>query len=306
MSLKCLVTGGLGFIGSNLVEKLREFDYDITVWDIALHSPEQLSGFVSGPASSITVDNIDVSQLGAIPHRSKLSKARSPRYGDSIDREFDVIFHLAALSRIQPSFDDPKGTHDTNVTGTVEILELAKRCGAKVVYAGSSSFYYDPYANPYAYTKWVGEEYCKLYNNVYDIPVAIARFFNVYGPGCTVDGPYSPVVAIFEDQIVSNKPLTITGTGEQRRDFIHVHDIVDGLIAMSFMPQSIMNADIFNLGSGKNISINELAEMFDPKNITYIPARQGEADASLADISLAKQKLGWEPKIDIKEYIKEL
>jgi UDP-glucose 4-epimerase len=189
-----------------------------------------------------------------------------------------------------------------NVTGTVEILELAKRCGAKVVYAGSSSFYYDPYANPYAYTKWVGEEYCKLYNKVYDVPVAIARFFNVYGPGCTVDGPYSPVIAIFEDQIVNDKPLTITGTGEQRRDFIHVHDIVDGLIAMS---KESWNAEIFNLGSGKNVSINELAEMFDPKHTTYIPTRQGEADASLADISLAKQKLGWEPKVDIKEYIKE-
>ena len=291
MSLKCLVTGGLGFIGSNLVEKLRESDYDITVWDIALDSPEQLSGFISGPASSITVDNIDISQLS------------DDWTITNIDQEFDVIFHLAALSRIQPSFDDPKRTHDVNITGTVEILELAKRCGAKVIYAGSSSFYYDPYANPYAYTKWVGEEYCKLYNKVYDVPVAIARFFNVYGPGCTVDGPYSPVIAIFENQIANNNPLTITGTGEQRRDFIHVHDIVDGLIAMS---EESWNAEIFNLGSGKNVSINELAEMFDPKHITYIPARQGEADASLADISLAKQKLGWEPKIDIKEYIKEL
>ena len=290
MSLKCLVTGGLGFIGSNLVEKLRELNYDITVWDTAFDSPERISKFASGPASLIAVDNIDVSRL-----------SDDWTIAD-IDQEFDVIFHLAALSRIQPSFDDPKRTHDVNVTGTVEILELAKRCGAKVVYAGSSSFYYDPYANPYAYTKWVGEEYCKLYNKVYDVPVAIARFFNVYGPGCTVDGPYSPVIAIFEDQIVNNKPLTITGTGEQRRDFIHVHDIVDGLIAMS---KESWNAEIFNLGSGKNVSINELAEMFDPKHTTYIPTRQGEADASLADISLAKQKLGWEPKVDIKEYIKE-
>ena len=284
------MTGGLGFIGSNLVEKLRELNYDITVWDTAFDSPERISKFASGPASLIAVDNIDVSRL-----------SDDWTIAD-IDQEFDVIFHLAALSRIQPSFDDPKRTHDVNVTGTVEILELAKRCGAKVVYAGSSSFYYDPYANPYAYTKWVGEEYCKLYNKVYDVPVAIARFFNVYGPGCTVDGPYSPVIAIFEDQIVNDKPLTITGTGEQRRDFIHVHDIVDGLIAMS---KESWNAEIFNLGSGKNVSINELAEMFDPKHTTYIPTRQGEADASLADISLAKQKLGWEPKVDIKEYIKE-
>lgn len=281
MSLKCLVTGGLGFIGSNLVEKLRELNYDITVWDTAFENSEPLSE----PASSIIIDNIDVSRLS-----------------DNCDQEFDIIFHLAALSRIQPSFDDPKRTHDVNVTGTVEILELAKRCGAKVIYAGSSSFYYDPYANPYAYTKWVGEEYCKLYNKVYDVPVAIARFFNVYGPGCIVDGPYSPVIAIFEDQITNDKSLTITGTGEQRRDFIHVHDIADGLIAMS---KESWNAEIFNLGSGKNVSINELAEMFDPRHTTYIPTRQGEANASLADISLAKQKLGWEPKIDIKEYIKE-
>lgn len=292
------MTGGLGFIGSNLVEKLREFDCNITVWDTALSSPEQLSEFISGPISSITVDNIDISRLSDATRR-----VDRDILSGHVDQEFDVIFHLAALSRIQPSFDDPKRTHDVNVTGTIEILEMARRCGAKVVYAGSSSFYYNPYANPYAYTKWIGEEYCKLYNNVYNVPVAIARFFNVYGPGCTVDGPYSPVIAIFEDQIANNKPLTITGTGEQRRDFIHVHDIVDGLIAMS---KESWNAEIFNLGSGKNVSINELAEMFDPKHITYIPARQGEADASLADISLAKQKLGWEPKIDIKEYIKEL
>jgi UDP-glucose 4-epimerase len=281
MSLKCLVTGGLGFIGSNLTAKLMRLDYNVTVWDNAGDSAQGL----------LAVENVDISQLS------------NSQYSKGLDQEFDIIFHLAALSRIQPSFDDPKRTHDVNVTGTLEILELARRCGAKVVYAGSSSFYYDQHANPYACTKWIGEEYCRLYNKAYDIPVAIARFFNVYGPGCMVDSPYSPVVAIFEDQIANNKPLTITGTGEQRRDFIHVYDIIDGLIAMS---KRSWNAETFNLGSGKNMSINELAEMFDPKHMTYIPARQGEADSSLADISLAKEKLGWKPKIDIEEYIREL
>ena len=277
--MKCLVTGGLGFIGSNLVEKLTELDYNITIWDNA-----------DGPAQDLpVVKNVDISQLSTSQYKS-------------LDREFDIIFHLAALSKIQPSFNNPKRTHDINVTGTVEILEVAKKCGAKVVYAGSSSFYYDQYANPYAYTKWIGEECCKLYNKVYNVPVAIARFFNAYGPACVVYGPYSSVVAIFEDQIANNKSLTITGTGEQRRDFIHVYDVVNALVAMS---EKKWNAKIFNVGYGQNVSINELAQMFKPKEIVSVPARCGEADVTLAGIDLTKEELNWEPVIAIEQYIED-
>ena len=270
-----LVTGGSGFIGSNLVDELVK-ENKVTVWD-----NYDTGGHMNHKANHIFQDVCK-------PYKDLPN--------------IDVIYHIAAKARIQPSFEHPKATHDTNVTGTANMLELARKHNAKFVYAGSSSAYFDVHANPYALSKWLGEEYCKMYNKVYGVKVAIARFFNVYGPREYKEGTWAPVVGRFIHQWENDTPLTITGDGEQRRDFTHVSDIVSGLIAMS---KGEWDADIFNLGTGKNHSINELAEMFDA-NIEYTPKRPGEADITIADISKSKELLNWNPIKDLERYIDEI
>ena len=197
---------------------------------------------------------------------------------------------------------EPKETIFNNSYGTALICEFARKTNAKVVYAGSSSFYGGVYLNPYAFAKWQGEEVCRMYSKVFGLNTAIARFFNVYGPRNPQIGQYTPVVAIFEKQISESGELTIVGDGEQRRDFTHVYDICRGLIAMS---KDDWSADVFNLGTGTNHSINELANMFGGKK-KYLPPRAGEARETLADISVTTQKTGWQPKFKLEDYIKEL
>jgi UDP-glucose 4-epimerase len=276
--MKYLVTGGAGFIGSNLVDALIEQGHQVEIWD-ALKTGKEENINPKATFNRLYVDLIDI----------ELYKGQ----------RYDAIFHLAAEARIQPSFERPKETHHSNVTATLNVLHLAKEIGSKVVFAGSSSVYHDNYANPYSFTKKIGEEYCTMFNKVYGVPVAIARFFNVYGPRQLETGAYATVIGIFEKQYRSKEPLTITGDGEQRRDFTHVSDIVAGLIAMS---KEDYKADIFNLGTGTNHSINELAKMFKHEYV-YIPKRRGEAETTLADINFSKRELGYQPKVKLEDYI---
>lgn len=269
---RVLVTGGSGFIGSNLVEALIAQGDEVTLWDIREPKNEK----------------------AIFEQRDILEKETYPSQG------FDIIFHLAAESRIAPSFENPYLTCHTNAQGTLNIAEFAYRNGSRMVYAGSSSFYHDLYANPYTFSKWAGEETCKLYSRVFGVSTAIARFFNVYGPGHVQDGPYGTVVGIFERQKKQGLPLTVTGDGSKRRDFVHVYDIVDGLIAMS---KDSWSGDIFNLGSGVNYSILEVAQMFRPQSIHFIDARPGEAQETLADIQDTTYRLGWIPKHKLPDYI---
>lgn len=268
--MKYLVTGGSGFIGSHLVDKLVRQGHKVVIWD------NYSTGKKKNENPKALYYNIDVAGISPDFHNIK----------------YEAIFHLAGEARIQPSFKNPALTHDSNVTGTLKILEVAKRHCTKVIYAGSSSVYHDQYANPYSFTKMKAEEYCTLYNKVYEVPVAIARFFNVYGPRQLEEGAYATVIGIFERQRREKVPLTITGDGEQRRDFTHVEDIVDGLIAMS---KDEWRANIFNLGTGTNHSINELAAMFQCP-VKHIPSRPGEAQDTLADISFSMSHLNWKPK----------
>ena len=276
--MRVLVTGGAGFIGSHLVNRLVECRHKVTVFD----------NFSTGNRSRLNhaAEYMDVC----------VEDCRSHNF------VYDVIFHLAAEARIQPSFSRPFQAHSANVTGTVSVLELARATGAKVVYAGSSTAYHDHFANPYAFTKATGENYCKLYNKVYGVPTAIARFFNVYGSGQPLEGPYATVVGVFEGQRRSCLPLTVTGTGEQRRDFCHVSDIVDGLIGMSEVADG---AETFDLGTGVNHSINEVAAMF-KHPVKYIPARPGEAFATLASVDKAAAAFGYSPKRRLKDYIESV
>jgi nucleoside-diphosphate-sugar epimerase len=276
-----LVTGGAGFIGSHLVDKLISQSHQVIVTD----------NFSTGFA-----DNRNKKAI--YYHKSVETVEINPEATVS----YDAIFHLAALPRIQPSFANPIDTYISNVTGTIKILELARHTNTKVIFASSSSVAYDRYANPYTFSKFIAEECCKSYNKIYGLPVAIARFFNVYGPRQIEHGPRSTAMGVFERQFKEKIPFTITGDGEQRRDFTHVNDIVDGLIKMSV---ENWNAEIFNLGSGKNYSLNELSKLFDHP-VNYIPKRPGEALETLADISETQRLLNWKPTIFIEDYIKTI
>ena len=180
----------------------------------------------------------------------------------------------------------------------------ARQNNTKVVYAGSSSGHDGLYGSPYAWSKFSGEDLCKLYNNVYDMDISICRFYNVYGPHQITGGTYATMLGIFEQQYRNSKPLTITGSGEQRRDFTHVDDIVYGLVRAG--KKHFKKCEIFELGRGVNYSVNEVVDMFGkdyPRE--YIPKREGEYDVTLADYSHAQDLLNWKPTRDIKDYIRD-
>ena len=291
--MKTLVTGGAGFVGTNLIKRLLKDGHEV-----------------------VSVDNYSTGkkenhQEGCLYHDYDLSSSHT--LGIYVDHgsypvwrelEYDVIFHIGALARIQPSLKNPHKTIFNNFISTLNILEYARQNNVKVVYAGSSTFHHGLYSSPYAWSKFSGEELCKLYSSVYDLSTAICRFYNVYGEYQLEEGTYATVLGIFEKQYREDKPLTITADGEQRRDFTYIDDIVDGLVKCS---EHNFKAEVFELGRGVNFSINEVAELFGkdyPRE--YISARKGEYDVTLADYSKAKLKLGWEPKGDITQYIKTI
>jgi len=276
---RVLVTGGLGFIGSNMVDHLIANGHEVVV-----------------------IDNLSTGKAEyANPRLTGLIQANVE--GQPFP-DVDLIIHLAALARIQPSFKFPLATHHANSTATYWALEEARRMNIPVIYAGSSSCYDDIYANPYTYTKWLGEQHCLLYRRVYNVPVAIARFFNVYGPRQIESGPYSTVVGIFERQYRSGDLLTITGTGEQRRDFTHVDDIVSGIAAI--MKTDLTDEKPYQLGCGVNWSINEVADMFQGASRIYLPARPGEAWSTLAEVEETNRRLGWKASRQLPEYVKSV
>ena len=223
----------------------------------------------------------------------------------------DVIFHMGALARIQPSIKDPITAIQNNFDSTLNVLEWARSRDCPVIFAGSSSYHHGLWGSPYAWSKHAGEQLCKLYSNVYKLPTAICRFYNVYGPHQIEEGTYATVIGIFEKQYRNNEPLTITGDGKQRRDFTHIEDIVDGLVrvnrAMMGEVDMVYHAPIFELGSGKNYSIDEVADMFgDDYPKKYIDKRSGEYDVTLADYSEAKDLLDWKPTKDLNNYINSI
>jgi UDP-glucose 4-epimerase len=296
--MQVLVTGGAGFVGTNLIKRLLKDGHNVVSVDnySTGKKENEQDGCKYYPldlSSSITVDTLE-----SIKTASQISK-------------FDVIFHLAAKARIVPSIQNPTKSLFNNIDSTINVLEYARLNNIPVVYAGSSSAHGDIYANPYTFTKWNGEELCKLYENVYNLPIAICRFYNVYGDGQLSEGAYCTVLGIFERLFKAGEPLTITSDGEQRRDFTDVMDIVDGLVrcGRSLLIPNEYNARVsgetFELGNGKNYSINELADAFGDYPREYIPERPGEVRVSLNTDTKAYTMLGWKPKGDIIKYIKE-
>ena len=291
--MKALVTGGAGFIGTNLIKRLLKDGHEVVSVD------NYSTGKKENHQEGCQYHDFDLSS----PHTLGIYVDHGS-YPHWRDEKYDVIFHIGALARIQPSLRNPYKSIFNNFVSSLNIFEYARRNNIKVVYAGSSTFHHGLYSSPYAWSKFSGEELCKLYSSVYDLSTAICRFYNVYGPYQLEDGDYSTVLGIFEKQYREGKPLTITADGEQRRDFTYIDDIVDGLVKCS---EHNFKAEFFELGKGVNYSINEIADMFGkdyPRE--YISARKGEYDVTLADYSKAKLKLGWEPKGDITQYIKSI
>ena len=298
--MKVLVTGGAGFIGTNLIKRLLKDGHEV-------HSVDNYStGFKENKQVGCMYHEYDISS----PHLLGIYVDHNT-YPAWRELDFDLVFHLAALARIQPSFRNPQEVFKVNTLGTQQILEWARGKDIPVVYAGSSSTHGDHYANPYTFTKWQGEQLCKLYNKVYQLPTVICRFYNVYGEHQLEDGVYATLIGIFEKQYREGKALTVTGNGEQRRDFTHVDDIVDGLVKAGegLFDDVIFTAVegfTFELGRGKNYSILEITEMFGETEVEYIPQRPGEMEFTLCESRQARSTLGWNPKIDIRNYISKI
>ena len=280
---KVLVTGGAGFIGSNLIKELIRKNYNIISLD------NYSTGSKNNEVEGVTYYNADITKI------------------DSLDTDFDLCFHLAAQSRVQPSFENPEESFRVNVLGTTKVMEFAKKNNIKVIYAGSSSKHHDPSDSPYAMYKYLGEQVCKLYKKSFNVNVQIARFYNVYGPGESIDEKYGNVIGIWRSKILKGEPLTIVGDGNQKRDFVHVYDIVDGLgkIALS----ELNHEDAWELGTGINYSINELFKYFKDKfNVTSIriPDQPGNYRQTLRENDDALKLLGWEPMDRLKDHINNL
>ena len=291
--MRILVTGGAGFVGTNLVNRLVDDKHEVIIFD-NLSTGSQYN--INKEAKLFLID---------ISHNEYFKDKKM----DDVMNGVDVIFHMAALPRIGPSFKNPKEVCDVNVGGTQNILDLARKYEIPVVYAGSSSFWGGVYKNPYTFSKWQGEELCKMYEQIYGLNVTICRFYNVYGDFMPTEGEYRTVIPIFLEQYRAGDSLTITGDGEQRRDFTHVDDIVDAMVKVVKLNKW---GSVYELGRGENHSINEVVEMFrfgdlshDIPPVKYIDPIPGEVRNTLCKSELARKKLKWEPKINLKDWIGE-
>jgi UDP-glucose 4-epimerase len=277
---KVLVTGGCGFIGYALTLELIKRGYDVDV-----------------------IDNLSIGKEAKIPEGCTFLGGDIRGMDNQNDKPYTYIFHLAALSRIQPSFQNPTLTFSVNVDGTKKVVEYAYQNKSKLIYAGSSSRWHNPMLSPYAMSKHMGEEWIKMYKGVYDLNAEIVRFYNVYGEGELMDSHMAAVIGVWRAQVKKNYPITIIGDGKQRRDFTHIDDIVDGLIRVA---ESNKGHDAWELGTGKNYSINEVADMFIEKfNCVkvYMTDQKGNYRETLRVNSDAIDMLGWQPKDKLKEYI---
>lgn len=281
--MKIIVTGGAGFIGTNLIKILLKDNYDITSID------NYSTGLKENEIEGVKYIDSDIELI------------------DQLESEFDLCFHLAAQSRVQPSFEDPQESIRVNVNGTTKVMEWAKKQSVKVIYAGSSSKHHDPSDSPYAMTKYLGEEICKLYKKSFKINVEIARFYNVYGPYEPLDEKFGNVIGIWRAKVKENKPLTIVGDGNQKRDFTHVDDIVDGILKIAFSKKT--HSDAWELGSGVSYSIKELFNMFKERfNATsvYVDDQPGNYRETLRVNDDIIKELDWNPQDRLKDYINSL
>ena len=295
--MKSLVTGGAGFIGSNLVDGLLSLGHEVTVIDNE-YSDAHDHFYWNDHTENYKYDIRDY------------EKTR-PLY-DGVD----YVFHIAAEARIQPAILNPVEAVSINSVGTCTVLQCSREAGVKKLMYSSTSAGYgmnsqpnvetqpDDCLNPYSISKVNGEKLCKMYTDLFDLDTVIFRYFNVYGERQPIRGQYAPVIGIFLRQLEAGQPLTIVGDGEQRRDFTYVKDIVNANIMAA-----LSNADkeaygqVYNVGSGVNYSVNEVAEMIS-NSVKYIPPRLGEARISLANIDKIYKTFAWKPQQSLESWVK--
>ena len=292
--MKALVTGGAGFIGSNLTDRLIELGHSVVV-----------------------IDNLSTGKLDNInPKAEFINKCLTELQEDFlIGKGIDIVFHLAALARVQPSIKDPINFNEHNVTATLKLLYASHKAKIKkVVYSASSSAYGDATIfptpethsinplSPYGLQKLIGEQYCKVFSEVYGLDTCSLRYFNVYGEKMNLDGAYCLAIGIFAKQMAEGKSLTITNDGNQRRDFTYVQDVVEANILAATL-DTPLKGEVFNIGNGNNFSINEVADMLG--GIKTYGVKVLEPFQTLADNTKAREILGWNPKGDLPTWIKK-
>jgi UDP-glucose 4-epimerase len=282
--MRIVVTGALGFVGSNLVEHLKSLGHEVK-----------------------GIDNLSSSSA----HMDNCSTGVNYEIGDfidskTLDEEFDVVYHLAADARIQPSFKDPLGTFHNNAFGTAYVADKAREFGAKMIFSSTSSSLHGDYVSPYTLSKRSGEEYLKMMANCYDLDCASARFFNVYGPREPWAGEYATVVRKFQRQWEAGEPMTVVGDGTQSRDFTHVDDICSGLVAIM---QEKRSGEIINLGRNDPYTIMDLVKMYAGEDAqegtdwVKVPLRKNEGQRTQWFETV---KIDWKPKINLPDYISEI
>src|SRR3989344_2972628 len=292
---KIVVTGGAGFVGSHLADALVEKGYEVHIVDISSSKKENIN-------PKATFHEVDVRD------KEKLI---------TILKNADCVFHCAALPSVQYSIEHPVETNDINVNGTMSVLMAAKEAGAKkIVYSASGGAAYGDQAkfpadetmlprpkSPYGLQKYIGEHLCRLWSEIHNLPAVSLRYFNVYGPRQSDVGAYASVIPIFLRQRKAGEEMTITGDGSVTRDFVHVKDVVRANI-LAMENEKLGKGEVINIGAGKETTVLEIAQIIGGPYKFIAP--RIEPKRSLADISLAKKLLGWEPKVDFKKGIEEL
>jgi len=299
-NIKVIVTGGAGFIGSHLVDSLVEKGFDVHSCDV--YVVDNLSG---GKRENINPK--------AVFHQVDIRNFETlvPIFKDA-----KYVFHTAALPRVQPSIQDPRTTHDVNVTGTLNVLIAARDAGVKrVIYSASSSAYGNQDSlplreemearplSPYGLQKYIGELQSRLFSIVYGIETVSLRYFNVYGPRASTEGAYALVIARFLEQRKKGESMTVVPDGLQSRDFTHVRDVVRANI-LAAESSKVGRGEVLNIGGGKNHTVFEVADLIGGPRVFVEPRL--EPKHTLADISKARELIGWEPQVVFEEGVREL
>jgi UDP-glucose 4-epimerase len=294
--MRILVTGGAGFIGGHLVQRLITDNHHVIVVDNeSATSSDKFNWFDT--AENHKTDILDREKMESI-----------------FSSGIDYVFHLAAETKIQLAVEQPEKCFNTNINGTTILLELAKKYNVKrIIVASSSSVYgfnevpnheeqHPDCLNPYAASKLCDEIICNTYYKIYGLESICFRFFNVYGERMPNRGSYAPVIAVFDRQKLNNEKMTITGDGKQKRDFVYVHDVIDAMLCGMTTTNKNCLGQYYNIGSGTNISINDVAKIMKGVYI-YIPERKGDAKETLADLTKIKKDLNWTPKVKLVEWL---
>ena len=296
---RALVTGGAGFIGSNLVDKLIDEGYEVVVIDNESSSANS-QFYYNKKAQNHNINITDQRECG------KVFADFKPEY----------VFHLAAHSRIPIAIKNPIESCDVNVVGTCNMLQQSRKHGVKRFMFSSTSSVYGlinkcplredmlrDCLNPYSVSKAAAEDLCKMYYNLFNLETVIFRYFNVYGERQPLKGQYAPLIGIFQKQKDAGEPMTIVGNGKQTRDFTYVGDVIKANLLAASSDNPDVLGEVFNVGTGKNYSVLDVADIIDGKRV-FIDSRPGEARDTLADLTKSKELLNYTPGVDLKDWIK--